>query len=181
MATPLQVEPRLRVPVSEADHLRGPQDAPVTLVEYGDFQCPFCGEAYRTLAEVLRQRPGQVRLAYRHFPVSNLHPYAEQTAEVAEAAGRRGEFWPVHDWLFEHQDQLDPVHLSLCVEQLGLPVEEMDAEVARQAHADRVRRDFVGGIRSGVSAVPTIFVNGVPHEGGYALADLLAAVDQHTT
>jgi protein-disulfide isomerase len=177
LTTPLQVTARLRTPVTEHDHVRGPVDAPVTIVEYGDFQCPFCGTAHRDLQEVLRQRPDSVRLVYRHFPIANIHPYAERAAEAAEAAGRRGRFWEMHDWLYEHQDQLDPVHLSLGVEQVGLPPDELNAEVESRAHADRVRRDFVGGIRSGVNGTPTLFVNGVRHDGGYDLADLLTAVD----
>lgn len=178
MTTPLRVTPRLRVPVTEADHARGPVDAPVTLVEYGDFQCRHCGLAYPNLAELLRQRADVVRLVYRHFPIANVHPYAESAAEIAEAAARRDQFWAMHDWLFEHQDQLDPVHLSLGVAELGLPADEVNAEVERHAHADRVRQDFVGGIRSGVAAAPTLFINDVPHEAGYALPDLLAAVDR---
>ncbi len=182
MTTPLQVTTaRLRIPVTETDHARGPVDAPVTIVEYGDFQCRYCGAAQRNLAEVLRQRADTVRLVYRHFPIANVHPYAESAAEAAEAAGRRNRFWEMHDWLYEHQDQLDPVHLSLGVEQLGLPPDEVDAEVGRQAHGDRVRRDFVGGIRSGVNGIPTLFVNEVRHDGGYDLAELLAVVDAAAT
>ncbi|MGC4895336.1 DsbA family protein [Micromonospora sp. DT31] len=178
MTTPLQVTTaRLRDPVTERDHVRGPVDAPVTIVEYADFQCRFCGAAYPNLAEVLRQRTDVVRLAYRYFPIVNVHPYAENAAETAEAAAARGRFWEMHDWLYQHQDQLDPVHLSLGVEQVGLPPEEIDAEVARHAHADRVREDFVGGIRSGVGATPTLFVNDIRHDGGYDLAELLAVVD----
>ncbi|MBX7265856.1 thioredoxin domain-containing protein [Micromonospora sp. Llam7] len=181
MTTPLQVTARLRTPVTEHDHLRGPVDAPVTLVQYGDFQCPFCGLAHANLREVLRQRSETVRLAYRHFPIANLHPYAERAAEAAEAAGRRGRFWEMHDWLYEHQDQLDPVHLTLGVEQFGLPVDEVEAEIARHAHGDRIRHDFVGAIRSGVDATPTLFVNGVRHDGDFDLATLLTAVDAAAT
>ncbi|MFD2763461.1 DsbA family protein [Micromonospora eburnea] len=178
MTTPLQVTTaRLGVPVTDLDHSLGPVDAPVTIVEYADFQCRFCGAAHTNLAEVLRQRAETVRLVYRHFPIANVHPYAESAAEAAEAAGRRGRFWEMHDWLYDHQDQLDPVHLSLGVEQLGLPAEEVNAEVGRMANADRIRRDFVGGIRSGVTGTPTLFVNDVRHDGGHDLADLLAAVD----
>ncbi|NYT94583.1 DsbA family protein [Salinispora sp. H7-4] len=177
MTTPHQVTPLLRTPVTESDHIRGPVDAPVTLVEYADFQCQFCGVAYANLAELLRQRADMVRLVYRHFPISNVHPYADNAAHATEAAGVRGRFWEMHDWLYEHQDQLDPVHLSLGVGQLGLSAAEIDAETDQQAHGDRVRRDFVGGIRSGVQATPTLFVNGARHNGGYDLADLLAAVD----
>ncbi|MFI5484803.1 DsbA family protein [Micromonospora echinaurantiaca] len=177
MTTPLQVTARLRTPVTEHDHVRGPVDAPVTIVEYADFQCRFCGAAYRNLTELLRQRADTVRLVYRHFPIANLHPYAESAAEATEAADRHGRFWAMHDWLYEHQDQLDPVHLSLGIEQLGLPIDEVRAEVDRQAHGDRVRRDFVSGIRSGVNATPTLFINEVRHDDAYDLADLLTAVD----
>ncbi|MEH0971761.1 DsbA family protein [Micromonospora sp. CPCC 205546] len=180
MTTPLQVSPLLRTPVSEDDHIRGPMDAPVTIVEYADFQCRFCGAAYANLRELLRQRADTVRLVYRHFPITNMHPYAEQAAEATEAAGRRGQFWALHDWLYEHQDQLDRVHLSLGMEQLGLPADEVAAEMERQAHADRVRRDFVGGIRSGVHATPTLFVNDARHDGNYDVADLLTAIDAAT-
>ncbi|SCE98755.1 Protein-disulfide isomerase [Micromonospora coriariae] len=177
MSTPLQVTARLRDPVTADDHVRGPADAPVTIVEYGDFQCQFCGAAYPNLHELLRQRADTVRMVYRYFPIANVHPYAERAAETAEAAAARGRFWEMHDWLYEHQDQLDPVHLSLGVEQLGLPPDELNAEVEGRVYADRVRRDFVGGIRSGVNGTPTLFVNGVRHEGGYDLPDLLTAVD----
>ncbi|MFJ6199286.1 DsbA family protein [Micromonospora sp. NPDC092111] len=177
MSTPLQVTARLRVPVTEVDHIRGAADAPVTIVEYGDFQCRYCGAAYPNLAELLRQRGDTVRLVYRHFPIDNIHPYAENAAEVAEAAGRRGRFWDMHDWLYEHQDQLDPVHLSLGVAQRDMPPDEVGAEVDRHAYGDRVRHDFVGGIRSGVNGTPTLFVNDDRHEGGYDLPALLAAVD----
>ncbi|MFJ8687306.1 DsbA family protein [Micromonospora wenchangensis] len=180
MSTPLQVTARLRVPVTETDHVRGPLDAPVTLVQYGDFQCPYCGAAYPNLAEVLRQRRDIVRLVYRHFPITNLHPYAERAAEVAEAAGRRDRFWEMHDWLYEHQDQLDPVHLSLGVAQVGLPPGEIDAEVDRHAYADRVRHDFTGGIRSGVNGTPTLFVGDQRHDGPLDLPTLLTAVDTAT-
>ena len=177
MTTPLQATPRLRVPVTDVDHIRGPVDAPVTIVQYADFQCRFCGAAHPNLAEVLRQRADTVRLVYRHFPIANVHPHAENAAEIAEAAGRRDRFWEMHDWLYEHQDQLDPVHLSLGVEQLGLPPAEIGAETERHAYADRVRHDFVGGIRSGVNGTPTLFIGGIRHEGGYDVPELLTAVD----
>jgi protein-disulfide isomerase len=176
--TPLQVTvSRLRVPVTEQDHIRGPVDAPVTLVEYADFQCPHSGAAYPNLCEVLRQRAETVRLVFRHFPVVNVHPQAEIAAETAEAAAARGRFWVMHDWMFGHQDQLDPVHLALGVQQVGLPVDDVAQEVNGHTRLDRVQRDFVGGIHSGVRAIPAFFVNGVRYDGPYALPDLLAAVD----
>ncbi|WP_341721353.1 DsbA family protein [Micromonospora sp. FIMYZ51] len=181
MSTPLRVTARLRTPVTGDDHVRGPVDAPVTLVVYGDYQCPFCGLAYANLREVLRQRADIVRLVHRHFPIANLHPYAERAAEAAEAAGRRGRFWDMHDWLYGHQDQLDPVHLTLGIEQLGLPVAEVDAEIGRQAGGDRIRHDFVGGIRSGVDATPTLFVNDIRHDGDFSPPTLLTTIDATPT
>src|SRR5205814_1459710 len=110
------IEGRLAVPVNDNDHLRGPADAPVSLVEYGDYQCPYCGMAYPIVEDLLRQRPDTVRYAYRHFPLTNVHPYAEPAAEAAEAAGARAMFWPAHHWLFQHQDRLDPLYLLAGVD-----------------------------------------------------------------
>jgi len=179
MTTPLHVTvSRLRLPVTEDDHIRGPVDAPVTVVEYADFQCPHSKAAQENLAELLRQRPDSVRLVFRHFPLSNVHPYAEILAETAEAAADRGCFWPLHDWIFEHQDQVDPVHLALGSEQIGLPVDQVADEVNAHVRRERIEHDFIGGIYSGVHEVPTVFINGVRHDRGYAVADLLATVDE---
>ncbi|GIJ25588.1 hypothetical protein Vqi01_07500 [Micromonospora qiuiae] len=172
---------RLRIPVIEDDHVRGPVEAPVTLVVYGDYQCRFCRLAHANLREVLRQRADLVRLVHRHFPDADVHPYAEQAAEAAEAAGRRGRFWEMHDWLYDHQDELNPARLALGVEQLGLPAAQVAAEIGRHAGGDRIRRDVVGGIRSGVKATPTLFVNGTLHNGGFAPTTLLTTIDTTST
>jgi protein-disulfide isomerase len=119
-----------------------------------------------------------VRFAYRHFPLSNVHPYAEVAAEAAEAAGARGQFWPMHDWLFRHQDRLDPAHLVLAGVALGVPPEETTGELKRHVYLGRVARDFASGVRGGVNGTPTFFVNGVRHDGGYGLAELVDAVDR---
>ena len=179
MITPLQVTvSRLRAPVTDEDHSYGSTDAAVTVVEYADFQCPHSAAVHSSIAQVLQQRADTVRLVFRHFPLTNVHPYAELAAETAEAAGDHGCFWEMHDWLFEHQEQLDPVHLALGAEQVGLPVDDVAGEVNDHVRLDRIRRDFVGGIRSGVDGTPAFFVNGIRHDGGHALPDLLAAVDQ---
>jgi protein-disulfide isomerase len=176
--TPLETTPsRLRQPLSDDDHVLGAPDAPVTLVEYGDYQCPFCRAAQSSVQELLRLRPETVQLVYRHFPLTNVHPYAEPAAELAEAAAQRGRFWPMHDWLFAHQDRLDPPHLAVGAGRVGLPVEEVGYELNAKKYLGRVQRDFVGGIRSGVNGTPTFFVNGIRHDQGYQLPSLLAAVD----
>jgi protein-disulfide isomerase len=179
MSTPLQVTvSRLREPVGPADHIRGAVDASVTLVEYADFQCPFCAAAHPSLTALLRERSGTVRLVFRHFPLANVHPYAELVAETAEAAAEHGRFWEMHDWLFEHQEQLDPVHLALGAEQVGLPVDDLAGEVNSHERLARIQRDFVSGVRSGVDATPAFFINGVRHTAGYDLPNLVAAVDE---
>jgi protein-disulfide isomerase len=179
MSTPLQVTvSRLRQPVGPGDHIRGEPDSRVTLVEYADFLCPFCAAAHANLTTVLRERPDSVRLVFRHFPLTNVHPYADLVAETAESAGERGRFWQMHDWLFEHQEQLDPVHLALGAEQVGLPVDDLAGEVNSHARLARIQRDFVSGVRSGVDATPAFFVNGARHTAGYDAADLLDAVDE---
>ncbi|WP_433081517.1 DsbA family protein [Dactylosporangium sp. CA-052675] len=177
--TPFQVTtPRLTIPVGPDDHTSGPAGAPVSLVEYGDFQCPYCAMAHTILQDLLRLRRETVRYTFRHFPLTNVHPYADLAAEVAEAAAVRGAFWPMRDWLFANQSGINPRRLMVGVERLGLPSAEVGDEVGAHLYLDRVRRDLVGGVRSGVGGTPTFFVNGVRHDGGYSLDDLLDAVDQ---
>jgi protein-disulfide isomerase len=178
MTTPLTTaEPRLVQPLSADDHVRGTPAAAVTLIEYGDFQCPFCGAAYPVVQELMRLRSDSVRFAFRHFPITNAHPYAELAAEVSEAAGARDKFWPMHDWLFENQDQINAAGLGAGVQSLGLPFDAVDREVSEHVWADRVRRDFVGGVRSGVNGTPSFFVNGMRHDLGNDLPGLLSAID----
>jgi len=179
MTTPLSTAGgMLVVPINDTDHVAGPRDAPVTLVEYGDYQCPYCGAAHPIVRELLRQRHDVLRFAYRHFPLTNVHPYAEMAAEVAEAAGARGQFWPVHDWLFEHQDRLDPRYLLAGLAGLGLDAEAIADEVSRHRYLSKVRSDFVGGVHSGVNGTPTFFVNGFRLDGGYSIPELTFAVDE---
>jgi len=179
MTTPFTVASAwLREPVTDDDHSVGPATAPATLVEYGDYQCPYCGMARPIVQELLRLRTRTVRYVYRHFPLISVHPYAEMAAEAAEAAGARGRFWRMYDWLFEHQDVLDPAHLADGVADVGLPVDEVIDEVNNRTYRERIKRDFVGGARSGVNGTPTFFLNDHRHIGGYSLPELLDAVDR---
>ena len=178
MTTPfVMTEVRLTEPLGADDHLAGTPSAPVTLIEYGDFQCPYCRAAHPIVQEVLRQRPGVVRFAYRHFPLTNVHPYADLAAEVAESAAAHGQFWPMHDWLFENQELIDPVHIGVGVTSLGLPVDVVDKELSEHVYSDRVHRDFVSGVRSGVNGTPTFYINGRRHDLSYELPVLLSAID----
>jgi protein-disulfide isomerase len=150
----------LAPPVSEElDHVRGRPDAPVTLVEYGDFQCPYCGQAYLLVREVLGRFENEVAFVFRHMPFTDLHPAAERASEAAEAAGAQGRFWEMHDRLFEHQLALAPEDLRAHAEAVGLDLERFDADMASHAQLERVRRDFESGVRSGVPATPMFFVN----------------------
>ena len=168
---------RLAVPVHDRDHVLGPEYAPVTLVEYGDYQCPYCARAHPIVQELLRRRANLMRFAYRHFPLINVHPYAEPAAEAAEAAGARGRFWPVHDWLFANQDRLSPVTLIAALADMGLDGQAIAGEIRDHDFLDKVQRDFVSGVRSGVNGTPTFFINGMRYEGGHSLPELVTAVD----
>jgi Na+:H+ antiporter, NhaA family len=159
------------------DHLRGGSDAPVTLVEYGDFQCPYCGEAYPVVKELEQRFGDRLRFVFRHMPLPDLHPRAPFAAEAAEAAGAQGRFWEMHDRLFEHQHQLGDEELRGHAAAVG--VEDgtrFDAELRDGTHRARVEDDFQSGARSGVPSTPRFFVNGVIHLGSASYAELHEAI-----
>jgi protein-disulfide isomerase len=170
--------PRLTVPVGPRDHVQGPASARVVLLEYGDYECPFCAAAHGVLQTLFQTVGDDVRFAYRHFPLSQIHPHARQAAEAAEAAAVQGRFWQMHDLLFEHQDRLSTRDLLAAAAALGLDLERFAVELETHKHALRVREDFMSGIRSGVNGTPTFFVNGVRHNGGYDLESLLNALGE---
>jgi Na+/H+ antiporter NhaA len=159
----------------ERDHIRGPVDAPVTVLEYGDFQCPYCGLAETVLRELLREF-GDVRYVWRHLPLNDVHPDAQLAAEAAEAAAAQDAFWEMHDLLLEHQDALRPNDLIAYAEQLGLDVERFTNDLREHAGAARVADDVDSADLSGVSGTPTFFINGRRHYGAYDIATLAAAV-----
>jgi protein-disulfide isomerase len=174
-----QWEAVLTVPVSEdRDHIQGSADAAVTLVEYGDYECPYCGAAYPIVKEVQAQLGERLRFVFRNFPIVTSHPHAEQAAEAAEAADAQGEFWRMHDLLYERQNRLRDEHLHSYAEELGLDVERFDAELAGHVHAPRVREDFMSGVRSGVNGTPTFYIDGVRHDDSYDVDTLLAALER---
>jgi protein-disulfide isomerase len=166
----------LSVPVTADDHAQGPADAPVTLVEYGDYECPHCGRAYPIVKEVQRELGHRLRFVFRNFPLKEVHPHAQHAAEAAEAAGAQGRFWEMHDIIFEHQQALFDRHLREYAGRLALDQARFDEALASHAYASRVRRDFTGGIRSGVNGTPTFYINGVRHDGDWDVASLLTAL-----
>ncbi len=159
----------------ERDHVRGPIDAPVTVVEYGDFECPYCGQAEPVVRELLRDF-GDVRYVWRHLPLNDVHLRAQLAAEAAEAAADQGAFWELHDLLLGNQDALRPSDLIAYAEQLGLDVERFTNDLREHAGAARVAEDVDSADLSGVSGTPTFFINGRRHYGAYDIASLSAAV-----
>ena len=174
-------EARLVVPVSDHDHMIGAADAPVTLVEYGDYQCPYCGRAFPIVQQVRRTLGDRLRFVFRNYPLTQIHEHAEHAAEVAEAAAAQGKFWEMHDWLFRHQLHLDDDGLLEGAREVGLDVERVRREIADGAHRARVREDFTTGIRSGVNGTPTFYINGVRHDNDYNFETLLAALEKVDT
>jgi Na+/H+ antiporter NhaA len=159
----------------ERDHLRGPVDAPVTIVEYGDFECPYCGRAEPAVRDLLRDF-ADVRYVWRHLPLSDVHAHAEVAAEASEAAAVQGAFWPMHDLLLHHQDALEPEDLMRYAESLGLDVDRFADDLNAGVGARRMSEDVEGADLSGVSGTPTFFVNGRRHYGAYDLDALSTAV-----
>ena len=157
------------------DHIRGPIDAPVTVVEYGDYQCPYCGLAEPVVRELLREF-GDVRYVWRHLPLNDVHADTQLAAEAAEAAADQGAFWEMHDLLLEHQDALRPNDLIRYAEQLGLDVERFTNDLRDHVGAARVADDVDSADLSNVSGTPTFFINGRRHYGAYDIATLSAAV-----
>jgi protein-disulfide isomerase len=169
----------LTMPVAEGrDHIDGPADATATLVEYGDYECPYCGAAYPIVKEIQQRMGKRLRFVFRNFPITTSHPHAEQAAEAAEAAAEQDKFWEMHDVLYENQKRLDDPALHAYAEQLGLDVELFDREMAEHAHAARVREDFMSGVRSGVNGTPSFYVNGRRHDDSYDVDTLLAALER---
>jgi protein-disulfide isomerase len=170
----------LKVPVNSEDHAQGLEGAEVTLVEYGDYECPHCGRAYPIVKEIQEQFGKRLRFIFRNFPLSEMHPHAKAAAEVAEFAGSKEKFWEMHDLLFENQTRLgDPLFATLA-KKLGLSPAAMSQSLEGREFEARVRADFSGGVRSGVNGTPTFFINGRRHDDSFDFETLAAAIRQAT-
>jgi protein-disulfide isomerase len=162
------VAPALDPPVDPArDHVLGPAGAPVTLVEYGDYECPYCGAAHPAVRELARRMGDRVQVVFRHLPLPNRHPHALAAAEAAEAAAAQGRFWEMHDLLFAHQGDLEPDDLRGYARELGLDLERFNADLAGHRMRARVEEDLESAERSGARGTPAFFLNGEPYEGFY--------------
>jgi Na+/H+ antiporter NhaA len=167
----------LTAPVDpERDHLRGPPDAPVSVVEYGDFECPYCGQAEAVVRELLGRFGNDVTYVFRHLPLTDVHPHGQIAAEASEAAAAQGRFWEMHDLLFAHQDALETEDLIGYAAELGLDTERFEDELRRRVHAPRVAEDVADADASLVTGTPTFFIDGRRHHGAYDVASLEAAV-----
>jgi protein-disulfide isomerase len=167
----------LKVPITSEDHTQGPPEAEVTLVEYGDYECPHCGRAFPIVQRVQAHFGERLRFVFRNFPLAEMHPHAEAAAEAAEFAGAHGKFWEMHDRLFENQERLsDQLSLWLARE-LDLSATALTQALETGEFEPRVRSDFAGGIRSGVNGTPTFFIDGRRHDGSFDYEGLIAAID----
>ena len=172
-----QHAPSLSIPVSEKDHAQGPADAPVTLLEYGDYECPYCGRAYPIVKQLQERLGDRLRFVFRNFPLNTIHEHAGVAAQAAEAAAAQGKFWEMHDILYEHQDDLADADLRAYALKVGLEIYRFDADLSGEKFAKRVRDDFRGGVRSGVNGTPTFFINGVRYNGEHTFDEMLQALE----
>ncbi len=168
------------LPMATRDHLQGTIDAPIMLVEYGDYECPFCGQAYPIIKAVQKKLGERLCFAFRNFPLVNSHPHAQHAAEAAEAAGAQGRFWEMHDMLFENQDALDDEDIAHYAVMLGLDGSRLLNEVLTGTHFARVREDFRNGARGGVNGTPTLFINGLRYAGALDFNQLYEALTQNS-
>lgn len=170
---------RLAAPVDEKrDHVKGPSDAPVTLVEYGDFECPDCGVVYPTINELEKRMGNKMRFVYRYYPLVESHPHAEHAAEVAEAAAAQGKFWEMFDMLYENQRHLSDAHLIEYAKSIGLDIDLLDREMKAGTYTKRIEEDLDSGDQSGLEGTPTFYINGQYYDGAYNVDAFQEAVEQ---
>jgi len=166
----------LTPPVGHTDHVQGPKDAPVTLVEYGDFECPYCGAMYAVIKAVQQAMGDRLRFVFRQFPLTSMHPHALHAAELSEAAGTVGRFWEAHDVLYENQSALSDRELTIYASRVGVQASGLTTAF-EGAYDERIQADLESGLRSGVNGTPTLFVNGGRYEGDHDVESLLEALN----
>ena len=165
------------MPVSKSkDHFQGSANAPVTLVEYGDFECPYTRQAFPIVKEIIARLGDSICFVFRNFPLNEIHPHAERAAEAAEAAATQNKFWQMHDYLFEHQDALDDHHLTVYAQKIGLDTNRFKREMLGRIYAPGIMESLKHGIKSGVDGTPTFFLNGIRYEGSWDSATLLKTI-----
>jgi NhaA family Na+:H+ antiporter len=178
MAKTTTAKASLTSAVGVRDHILGPDEAKITLVEYGDLQCYHCRQVQPVIRQLRERLGNRLRYVFRHFPISSIHPDANLAAQATEAAGAQGKFWAMHDTIFEHQGELDRDHLLEYARELGLDVDRFMNELDDGLYAERVREDFLSGVKSGVNGTPTFFINGVRYDGAWDIESLLLAIEK---
>lgn len=169
--------PELTIPVGEDDHVQGSDGARVTLVEYGDYECPHCGSAYPIIKKVQGKMGDKLRFVFRNFPLAQAHPHALHAAEATEIAAAQGKFWEMHDTLYENQDALSDESLIAYADKIGLDVEKFREDLQNDTYEEKVRADFMGGVESGVNGTPTFFINGARFNESWDEETLLKALE----
>jgi protein-disulfide isomerase len=167
----------LKVPVTPEDHIQGNINAPITLIEYGDYQCPFCGQAYAVIKEVQKHFGDQLRFVFRNFPLSEMHPMAEPAAEAAEFANDHNKFWKMHDLIYENQEDLSLSYLIELGRSLKLPVDDLELSLRKKMYEPIIKRDFIGGVRSGVNGTPTFYINDQRYDGAFDYEHMVSAIE----
>jgi protein-disulfide isomerase len=171
---------KLAVPVSERDHKEGSLNARCTLVEYGDYECSHCGEAYPIVKRLQKEFGEELLFVFRNFPLNQIHEHAEHAAETAEFAAASDRFWQMHDLLFENQENLEDNSLVRLATQLHLSGDKLSKTLEEGTYRDHIKAEFMGGVRSGVNGTPTFFIDGQRHDSSFDFADLAGAIRRHT-
>lgn len=174
----MQYKALLVTPVNEHDHSQGPADAPVTLVQYGDYECPYTRQSTAVVRAIQQQLGARLRFVFRNFPLTEIHPHALHSAEAAEAAAAQGKFWEMHDYIFHHQQMLKDSDLKRFAEALDLDVAQFEYDMAHHQYLRRIEADVENGIQSGVQGTPTFYINGARHNGSWEQAALFAAIQK---
>lgn len=168
----------LKTPVTSEDHIQGEDNAPITLVEYGDYECPYCGAAYPIVKQIQKHFGKRLRFVFRNFPIIESHPHAGIAAMAAEFSATHNKFWEMHDLLYENQENLDMPDLLNYAKSLDLSTTELRGSIENEIFANKIKSDFMSGVRSGVNGTPSFFINGNRHNGSFEYEDLLTALEQ---
>ena len=168
----------LKVPVNQTDHIQGDENAPITLVEYGDYECPYCGAAYLIVKRIQKHFKNGLRFVFRNFPLIESHPHAGIAAMTAEFTATKNKFWEMHDLLYENQAFLDMPNLVKYAESLDLSATDLQMAIEKEIFADKIKNDFMGGVRSGVNGTPTFFINGIRYNGSFEYENFLTALNK---
>ncbi len=171
----------LKNPVSNDDHVQGGKNASITLVEYGDYECPYCGQAYPIIKQIQKHYGSKLRFVFRNFPLTEIHPLARLAAQTAEFAGSEGKFWEMHDLIYENQSNLNVELLVSLTESLDLSPEKLKKSLEDQTFDPKIQSDFIGGVKSGVNGTPTFYINGARYTGPVEFQDLVSAIDEMIT